>query len=288
MTLPLIGLLIFAGLLNATGNLLTKRSGDKRAFLWLVYASMAVLFAVPFALVFHPFPAQAWPFILLSGALEATYALLLSQAYSLGDFSLVYPLARGSAPIFAALLGVSLLGDRLAPVGVAGISLVVAGVYVLHVPAMTRAGLLAPLRAIGSGVSRLAILIGLIIGSYSTVDKLGVRLVPPWLFIYMITVVSALLQAPVVLLTRRAAVARELRTSWGSIITASLILFAPFLLVLIALQHSQVSYVASVRECSVVFGAALGALVLREPFGRVRVAGAVIVFAGIVCIAVAG
>jgi drug/metabolite transporter (DMT)-like permease len=283
-----IGLLVFAGLLHSLGNLLSKRGRDAQAYLWLVLVAVTVGGLVPVLLLYQPLPAIGWGYVVFSGALEALYYVLLGRAYQIGDFSLVYPLARGSAPLFATLLALVLFHDHLAWTGAAGILLIVGGIYALHVPAFDRKGLLLPFLMLRRGVSRLALLIGLVIASYSVVDKVGVTYTSPLLYIYLLFVVAAALLAPYMLRARRIALGQELRTNAVRILITAVLFLGAYLLVLFALRTTQVGYVASVREVSVVFAAVLGTLVLREPFGEKKILGSLLIFAGIVCIGLAG
>ena len=131
MELQAILLLALAALIHSTWNLLSKQSLDKQAFLWLALVTSIVLFAVPFFLLYTPIPSAGWFYIAISGGLEAVYYLLLGSAYQRGDLSLVYPLARGSAPLFATLFAALFLGELILPGGVVGIVLIVLGIYTL-------------------------------------------------------------------------------------------------------------------------------------------------------------
>ncbi len=298
MPLQVVGLLAFAGLLHSVGNLFAKRGEDAQAYLWLVLAVVAVGGAVPL-LVFGAIsgmhgmslPPIAWALVALSGALEALYYTLLGRAYQVGDFSLVYPLARGSAPLFATLIALLFLHEDPSWSGAVGILLIVCGIYVLHVPAFDRKGLLAPLVAVSGsmrgGISLLALVIGLVIASYSVVDKEGVGFVSPVLYLYLILVVPTILLAPRMLAKRRAAVRREWTRRWPRIVTTAVCFLGAYLLVLFALQTTQVGYVSSVREVSVVFAAVLGSLALREPFAEKKILGSLLIFAGILAIGLA-
>jgi drug/metabolite transporter (DMT)-like permease len=282
--LSAIGLLVFAGLLHSLGNQLSKRGRDNAAFLWLVLVCVAVVGLVPFALFSTPIPLVGWGIVLLSGVLEALYYLLLGRAYQAGDFSLVYPLARGSAPLFATLLAI--IAKREFPTwgGLAGILLIVCGIYTLHITAFDRKGLTAPLLALRGGLSRLALLLGLIIASYTVVDSFGVRYADPLTYLYLILAVPAVLLAPYMLLSRRRVVLAEARRSFAAVPATAGLFVGAYLLVLLALRTAAVAYVSSVREISVVFAAALGTLVLREAFGEKKILGSLLIFAGIVCI----
>ena len=289
MDLPILLLLLASAAVHASWNLLSKRSGVKQAFLWLALVATLALMLVPAALVYAPIPAQAWVFIGLSGTLEAAYFLSLGSAYQRGDMSLVYPLARGSAPLFVLLFAYAFLNERATTGGLLGIALIVAGIYVLHVRSLGWRGLYAPLLSLRERPSQLALLTGLLIASYNVVDKVGVNVTAnPVLYLYMVFLVSAVLLTPYIFAARRSAVKAEWQANKASVIAVAVMSGAAYLITLLALTVAKVSYVTPVREVSVVFGALMGALVLREAFGGSKVAGSVLIFAGILCIGLGG
>src|SRR5581483_7043980 len=115
-----LGLLLFAAALHALWNLFVKRAGEKQIFTWWALLVGVVCFA-PLVIFGPALPARVWPYILGSGALEALYFVALTLAYKLGDFSLVYPLARGAAPALLAVWTALFLGERLTPFGLLGL-----------------------------------------------------------------------------------------------------------------------------------------------------------------------
>src|SRR5262245_45463530 len=128
MELPILLLLLASAAIHASWNLLSKRSEDKQAFLWLTLVATLVLLLVPALWLNKPIPAEGWLFIILSGVLEAAYFLLLGSAYQRGDMSLVYPLARGSAPLFVLLFAFVFLSERVRWGGAVGIAFIVLGI----------------------------------------------------------------------------------------------------------------------------------------------------------------
>jgi drug/metabolite transporter (DMT)-like permease len=287
MSWSALGLLLVAAFLHSFWNLLAKRSVDKIAFLMLAAAAGVLLFA-PLALSnWRPIAPAGWLIIIASGLAEALYYLLLGAAYKTGDLSMVYPLSRGSSPVFVTLIAVLLLGERPSAVGYAGIALVVLGIYVLHLRTFSRADLLSPLRALRDRTSQLAVLTGLTIATYSVLDKQGIRYAEPLTYIWLVLAISALALAPYLLMRKRAEAVRELRANWLSIALVGAILLGGYVLILIVLQTAPVSYATSVRGISVVFGALLGALVLRESLTAPKLAGACVIFAGVACIGLA-
>lgn len=277
-------LLTAAAAIHASWNLLAKRALDKQVFLWLVTVVAGPLFLIPVLIAYRPFEALGWAFVLVSGLLQALYTLMLGRAYQHGDLSLVYPLARGTAILVVTLLGALALGEGLTPAGGLGIALVAAGIYTVHLRRLDAASLTAPLRLLRAPGSWSALATGVIIAGYSTVDKVGVSYVSPFVYVYLGLVVCAGLLAPL-MLRRPDAIAAEWRNGWWRILAVGAMNLGAYGLVLVAMQRSRVSYVASVREMSVVFAALLGTLLLREPFGRPKIAGALLIFAGIVAIA---
>ena len=162
--------------------------------------------------------------------------------------------------------------------------LIVCGLYCVHLKSFASAELGAPLRALRERPSWLALLAGLAIAGYSIVDKVGVRYVNPPVYIYLIYCVSVLCLLPYVLFKRKP-IAQEWRGGRGRILLVSLMSPLTYLLVLFALTFSQVSYIASVREVALVFAALMGSWLLREPFGRQKLVGSLLIFAGILAIA---
>ncbi|HBE29035.1 MAG TPA: hypothetical protein DDW25_09125, partial [Ktedonobacter sp.] len=126
MPLTALGLLLLAAVLHAIWNLLVKNARQKQVFTWWALAVGAVFFA-PLLLLTRVFPIQVWPLVICSGLVEAVYYITLTRAYEHGDFSLVYPMARGTAPAFLVLWAVLFLGERPRPAGFAGLTLLVLG-----------------------------------------------------------------------------------------------------------------------------------------------------------------
>jgi drug/metabolite transporter (DMT)-like permease len=275
-----------AAMIHATWNLLTKSSADKLVFIWWtgVVGSIVLL---PFVAVLSPAPmwdAGVLGRVALGAGLRASYFLALGAAYSRGDLSLVYPLARGIAPVLVPAAGVLLLGERLTPSAGAGIALVTAGVYIMNVPRLTRAGLVAPLTALATPAARFAALTGLLTASYSVVDKWTIDSgVPAAWYAYLTIPVAALLLTPWAWSHPRRTT--EWHASRRAIVAVSVLMTASYLLVLFALRTTPVSHVAPAREVAIVFGAILGVLVLREAHGRQRVLGAILIVIGVALLA---
>jgi drug/metabolite transporter (DMT)-like permease len=290
MTLLSLTFLVLAAGLHALSNALIKASHDKLAFTWWMLTANAILGLPLMFFVEQPQPI-GWLIILVSGLIEAVYFVTLTRAYSLGDLSQVYPLARGSAPLFVLLWAMLLLGERPTPIGVGGIFIVVIGLYLVNLPSL--ADWKRPLRGLRSAAARWALLTGLLISIYSAIDKVGVRYVDPLPYLYLFLFVTWIaLSAQWLHPGRRAALRAELnpdpKQSAVKAVAVALLGSAAYGLVLAALRISPVSYVSPVRELSVVIGAWIGVRFMGEPGGRLRIFAALLVAVGIMVIALGG
>ena len=282
MSGPAIALVVCAAVLHAIWNALAKRADNQFVFLWSS-VSLATLLLLPAGLARLPAegtPAAGLPFVAASVAIHALYFYALGRSYRHGDFSRVYPMARGLGVALVPLVALPVFGERLSWLGALGVGFVVLGIAALSV---TPSAL--PVKRIGTGTAW-ALVTGLTIAAYSLVDKAGVARLHPMPYIALMGLGLSALLAPVVL-SDRPALAREWRRHWRAILVASAMNLTSYLLVLFAFRLSKVGYVVAARELSILFSAFIGSLWLREGRLGPRLAGASVVLAGVVCIAVA-
>jgi len=206
--------------------------------------------------------------------LESAYFALLATAYRRSELSLVYPVARGLAPVLVLLFAAVVLGAQSTALQVVGVALVAVGVLLVR-------GLRGKADPVG-----LAMAIGIAgcIASYTIVDRQGVRFASPAAYVELALIVPAALYLAAVLRWKgRAAVRRELVPST---VVAAIALFAAYAFVLTALTLGPTASVAAIRESSVAIATVLAAVTLRERVAISRVAGAVLVVAGVAALAV--
>ncbi|MSS71512.1 MAG: hypothetical protein EXS64_08475 [Candidatus Latescibacteria bacterium] len=284
MTLHALLLLLCAALLHASWNLLVKRSRDKQVFTWCAMCAAAVLFSPLILRDLGILRVVDWRFVVGSAAVEVVYYAALARAYEHGDYSLVYPIARGSAPAFIALWAVLLLGEQVSVWGGLGIAMIALGIQAIHQESFRR--LRHPLHLLRAPGTRWALAVGLLISVYSSIDKVAVGRIPPDRYIVLVFGLVALLPAPYLLARRGiSAVVAEWRANALPIVAVGAMNLLSYLLVLQAMQDANVSYVGAVREMSVVMAALLGAVLMREGFGLVRIVAACVIFAGVIVIA---
>ncbi len=204
----IILLLLFAAILHAVWNVLLKTASDP-----LRTAGRGMLvgaaFLVPVGLLGWlvsgqpTLPIEAWRLALVSGVLEAAYFAFLSAAYKRGDLSLVYPIARGTAPVLSVAVGVIVLNETLEPQGWLGVALLLFGILSLQRPwAILRRGSAMPRHL--QEAALFALLTGVTIASYSAVDTVGARLIDPLFYAAMLwTFTTIFLLGWIGLLVRR-------------------------------------------------------------------------------------
>jgi drug/metabolite transporter (DMT)-like permease len=242
----------------------------------LLYAPLTVAL---FMLYAGDLPAVAFLFMAVSGIFHTLYFHALTEGYRRGDLSVVYPLSRGTGPIFTVIGAVVLLGERPAPLAIAGIALIVGGVLVISLPRDIELRHAAPSIAF-------ALATGGTIAVYTLWDKNAVDDVPPVLYGLGIDLSRMLVLAPLVLFS--ASVRSDALDTWTEHRRASLLVGAltpaAYLLVLVAFTMAPVSYVAPAREVSILFGAALGLGFMGEAYPVQRFGGAAAIVAGLAAV----
>ena len=284
MTGLALALILVSAVAHASWNFLVKRGTNQEVFLWSAQATIAVLL-LPLGLVLawqSTFESVGWWFVLATIILHIVYFIFLGRGYSAGDLSIVYPVSRGIGPIIVPFLGVLILGEDITLPAILGIIFVVIGIYTVYWWGQISRIVKEPLSFVREPGTRYAILTGLVIASYSVVDKVGVSHVTPFLYMYLMSVGVTVGWAPYIFRSYGTAQVRmEWQLNRTSIFAVALLLFLAYGLVLSALQFSQISYIWPSREVGIVVGVTLGALVLKEPFGQGRILGSLLIVVGL-------
>ncbi len=268
---------------HALWNYVAKEAGDKDSFMLLLNVLSLALFLPVFYVILPEiyFPVEILPFLLASGVAETIYFLALGKAYEEGDLSVVYPVAR-SSPMFVAIAASILIGERVTLWGALGIALILVGVYVLHLKGWSGEELARPLKALGAPASRYAFVAALGTTVYSISDKMGVTAVDPLLYSFWLGfIITGMLSLVIVRRRGVGTIKKELRGSMLRVSVAGVLMKGGYMLVLVAMSLAQVSYILALRQVSVVLGAALGVIFLKERYGGVRIVGSAIIFLGV-------
>ena len=280
-----LGLLLIAAVLHATWNLFVKRAKEKQVMTWLALLT-GVLIYLPIVLLNPINVLSVWPFILSSAIMEALYYIVLIRAYENGDFSLVYPMARGTAPALLAVWAMLFLGERPTLPGAIGISLLVLGLVIVGGKVWWS---LRKAARLSSNALGMALAVALCISIYSTIDGAAVQHVHPLSYTVIVIALASLIIAPTVWLRYgKDAISAEWKANWLRIVLVGVFILLAYILVLQTFTIIRVSYAGAIREVSVVFAAFLGWKLLNEELGAIRLIGSGLIFAGILVIALAG
>jgi drug/metabolite transporter (DMT)-like permease len=259
--------------LHAGWNALVANARDTHATTAVALVVGAAVFALPAALTWRV-DAEAWPYIAASAALELTYFALLAAVYSRADLSFAYPIARGSAPVLVLLISVIALGADVSPAAAAGVLAVTGGVLLVRGVGRQAADLASLALALG---------VGACIAGYTLVDDHGVRHAAALPYFELILVASAIPYAAAIA-ARHGSAALRAAADWRAA-AAGVGMVTAYLLVLEALERAEAAPVAALRETSVVMAAAGAALAGHEKVPAARLAGAVLVVAGVAALA---
>jgi drug/metabolite transporter (DMT)-like permease len=280
-----LALVLASAGIHATWNYLTKRMNAKASDAWLFTVLSVVIYAplaLGIVLIRHPHLGGR-ELLLMSGTaiLHAAYFLLLLRAYREGGLSLVYPLARGTGPLLATAAAIAFLHERPSALALTGASLIGISVFVL-------AGSPRKLIDRGAGPAILyALLTGGTIALYTLWDKYAVSVAAmhPLVLNWGGEVGRAVLYTPIAF-TQWANVRTRLRAFPREILAIALLSPLAYIMVLTALAFTPVSYVAPLREVSILIGAAMGARFLAEGDVTRRIAAAATMVAGVVLLSV--
>lgn len=286
MPIVAVALLLTAAVAHASWNYVAKGANSSVAFIFC-FALCSEFAYLPLALGVWLWtqPSLGWEallFVVVSGALNVAYFLLLTEGYRVGDLSVVYPLARGTGPALSVVGAIIIFGERPSPLALAGAAMVVAGILVMS---------WSPNHAGGNDLGRsiaFALATGAVIAAYTLWDSKGVTVVTPVLYSYGLDLARLALLAPYALGSGagRADVARVFREQRRSAIVIGVLSPGAYILVLAALTIAPVSYVAPAREISILFGAILGLRLLGESDAPRRLAGATAIVAGVFALAI--
>ena len=284
MTSGALILILTAAVIHATWNLLNKQASGHPTFTWLV-ALLSAAFYAPATITIIEIWQLKIGFVEVgmmagSAALHTAYFVLLHQGYRAGDLSLVYPLARGTGPLLASVAAIIFLGERPSLLAMAGVLLIIGGVFVLT-------GNLAKLSQDDNRLAvGYALITGLFIAAYTLWDKQAVSrfAIAPIVLDWGANVGRSILLTPYALKFSDEAVNEWREHKWEAIGIAILIPLS-YILVLTAMQFTPVSYVAPAREISILIGTAMGARLLAEGDAPRRLGAAGAMVLGVVALA---
>ena len=290
MTMAALTLVLGSAILHALWNLAAKRARSSGvAFVWTCAALSTLLWA-PLALwlegaALPALPASIWVLAASSALLHIAYFITLRRAYALADLSVVYPVARGTGPLFASAFAVLLFAEPFGPLSALGLALIVLGSFTIGGGLQLIAGGARP--AVRQGLKWGAVT-GLFIAAYTINDGFAVRYLDasPLLFDWLGIALRALVLLPFAVVARQE-VAQALRDDWRPILVVATLSPLAYMLALYAMKLAPVSVVAPAREISMLIAAFIGVRLLGEGELVRRLIGASLIAGGVAALALA-
>ena len=286
MALASLSLVVLAAFVHAGWNLLAKRAAPVGPVFLFACNLVSCIAYAPWAITLLatgggiPWTAAGAGFLLLSGLIHFAYSLCLQRGYQLADLSVVYPVARGTGPMLSSLGAFLALGETPTGSGLAGLLLVILGILFIA----TRGELGAFTRPGGQTGLRWGTATGGLIACYTVIDAYAVTVldIAPVLLDWFSSLLRLVLLLPLVLSDRGGAMA-AMRGYWPIAFAVGLLAPVSYILVLVALSSgAPLSLVAPMREMSMMVGALMGMLVLREQVGVWRLIGCGVLIAGVI------
>jgi drug/metabolite transporter (DMT)-like permease len=283
VTIVALCLVLLAALTHAIWNIYAKVAAESRHFVWLFSAGSVLVYGpivIAVLIVERPvFELRHWLALAATSVLHLLYSLSLQTGYRHSDLSVVYPIARGTGPLLSFIGAGLLLGEIPTPRSVTGMLLIVGGILLV-------AGLVGHHRRAPSVGVFYGLLTGALIAAYTLNDGWAVKvlLISPFLIDFTGNLFRLVALAPRAW-RDRARVALEARSFRRPIIVVSVLGPLGYILVLFAMRLAPVSHVAPARELSTLVGAWFGSRLLREESGPWRIAGAALIVAGVVSLA---
>lgn len=270
MSAAAFNIVLFAALLHAIWNAIVKGSDDKllTTALITIFAAMISALILPFL----PVPAPAsWPYLIASTILQTGYFCLVALTYRAANMSVAYPLMRGAAPLIVTLASVLWLGEALSAGAWKGIVLICAGIIALASAAR--------------GADRRGILFAsataFVIAAYTLVDGAGVRLSgAPAAYTLWLSLLTGIPFGLWLLTARPPAFRRHLQRNWSFGLIGGFGTLLSYGLALWAMTQAPVPVVSALRETSILFAAAISALVLKEDVGVRQIGVALMILMG--------
>jgi len=271
----IIALVAASAVLHLAWNVRLKTSGDplRAATIGMLAGCLGIVpvgFAVWWLQGQRALPAEGIALGVVSGLVEAAYFILLAAAYRRGDLSVVYPVARGTAPLLAVIIGVVVLGERLGVAGSLGVVALLAGFLWLQRPwravALARrggAGAGAP-RAAADSAILFALATGVMIATYTAIDRVGTRQIDPFPYAAILWVTCSVVLVAWVAFVAGGDLLRYGPEASGRGAVGGVLTLGAYLCILVALSVAPLSGVAPLRESATVFAAAWGSVRMGE------------------------
>jgi drug/metabolite transporter (DMT)-like permease len=270
-----IVLILISAIAHAFVGAVMKRSADKLVLRGILGATTAII-SLPMALTLPFPPGNVWLILLLGVGIHFIYHLAQAAAFTRGDMSVVYPIMRGFAPALTAFFAFIWLKESLSPIEIMGLIIVVCALIGFGWPQKIK------IEGTGYAVG-FALFCGLLTAIYTVIDTYGIRLAPhKFSFIAWFFVIEGIGISLIVALMRQDGLKAKIKTDWRGGMIAGILGLVTYTTALYAFSLAPIAGLAALRETSVIFGALLATLWLKEAFGVRRIILAIILAIGLI------
>ncbi len=277
MSFYVFSAVLVAAFLHASWNVLVKLNIDRFLSLFLLQTLMGVMGLI-MLLVFAWPSVASLPYALTSGILHTGYNLFLARSYRTGDLSVVYPVARGTAPLITLASSYVFTHDSISPFATVGILVLIAGIWLIA---------LGPSKAVKVDRSTLLFALGtsVFIGCYTVVDGLGGRASgAPSGYTGLVFILDAIFLFSAGLILRGPQILRDVIPHWRNGVIGAAASGGAYWIVIWAMSVAPIAMVAALRETSILIAIGLSAKILNERLTISRVAGAILVVVGAIAL----
>ena len=264
MSLTVFLVVIGAALLHATWNAAVKGSSDK--LIGMTAIVLGHMLPAAIALLFFPMPSSQSLVYMVGGVIcHFGYQVALLSAYRIGDFTQVYPIARGTGPLVVTVVSVLFLGVELATVELFAVGLIVAGIMSLSI-VRQQDGLRNPKAA------TIALITGFFIAGYSLIDGLGARVSGSAVgFMSVLMLLNGVIFSVYVYFAKPDVLSRVFKEGKWVMLGGGLASYAAYVLVVWAFTQAPIALVTALRETSIVFALLIGVFFFRERLDLAKV-----------------
>jgi drug/metabolite transporter (DMT)-like permease len=263
-----------AAILHAGWNAVLRGGGDRLWSMTLMMIAVACVTAV--AAVFVPWPnAASWPYVIASAVIHTGYNLSLVRTYRVGDLGQTYPISRGSSPVLVALGAMIFAHEAINIISAIGIVLVSAGIVSLAFQG----------KGLRSDFLPAALTTGVLIGAYTVVDGIGVRLAGSSVAYTNSMFLLWSITMPPIFYAMRGRPPAYTGAQTAMALAGGLVSLLAYGIVIWAMQYDAMGVVSALRETSVVYAAIIGRVFLKETLTARRITSCAAIAMGAACLA---
>ena len=266
-------LIFFAALLHALWNIIIKSLNNSLVGIAVKVFFQSIIF-FPIIFIVQPPQGLTWFYLVCSSILHSIYFILLGSMYNRGDMTVIYPIARGCAPVFVTILSLIFLQDSISLVGIIGIITVSFGLVLLS---LENFKIEMNIKIIG-----ISLFIALIISIYTFTDGIGVRSADmASTYIVWNFFLGGWISIGYVFFRKKKELFELQLMDLMYILLATIISFTAYAIIIWSMKHIPIGFVSSMRESSIIFASLIGYYFLKEKIGYIRLLSGFIFFIGV-------